>query len=85
MMFGDVSEYYLTRRQMRFLRFACLLRDEILATLNDGLARTGARARFTAQIAVEGAVTVLDVDQAEAQLIAGERPFDDLLKPLLRY
>ncbi len=84
LIFGEVSDYYLTLRQLRFERFKCLLRDDIIATLNDGLVRVGARAGFTARIAVEGMVTTEDVDEADAHLALADRPFDDVLKPFLQ-
>ena len=79
----EVTEYYAVQRRLRFERFKCLLSDDIIATLNEGLERIGRRAEFSARIALSGMPTVMDLDEAEAQLARGDRTFEDVLRPFL--
>lgn len=74
-------EYYQLHRLLRFERFITELRDEILATLNEGLQRVGRQVGFSSQIVIEGLPTISDVEKAETQLLEGACKFEDVMQP----
>ena len=71
----EALEYYLVHRQLLFGRFIADLRNSIVATLNDGLVRAGRKIGFSAQIEIEGLPSLKDIDEALANLDAGEMSF----------
>ncbi len=78
------SEYYSLHRELSFERFLINLRNEILSTLNEGLASAGHELSFSAQLVIEGLPTLGDVDAAQVALASGSRPFKDIMEPFLR-
>ena len=77
----DTLEYYILHRQLLFEQFQIELRNSILATLNDGLKRAGRLVGFDAQICIKGLPTLGDVATARAELLAGSKPFKEILQP----
>jgi hypothetical protein len=82
---GSILEYYQLHRQLRFERFLVELRNQLLATLNDGLSRVGKRLGFSAEMKIEGLPTLMDVEAAETRLREGAGKFKEVTKPFLLY
>lgn len=85
LMRDDMLEYHLLERQLRFEKFKIGIRDQILTTLNEGLARAGQRLGFCTHLVVEGLPTLKEVEDARAALEAGKRSFKEILQPFLWY
>lgn len=79
----EMLEYYWLHRQLRFEQFKLELRDSILGTLNEGLARVGREIGFSARLLMEGLPTLADVETAQAKLSAGNSDFKAILDPFL--
>ena len=50
----DMLRYYVLHRKLRFERFRIQLREHLLGTLNEGLARAGKNVGFAGRLTVEG-------------------------------
>lgn len=68
-------------RHLRFKRFVITVRDEMMATLNDGLRRIGEHVGFRGQLVLQGVPTLADVDEAERLLWEGSKPFAEITAP----
>ena len=78
---ANVLEYYWLHRRLRFERFKIELREHLLGTLNEVLARAGREVGFAGQLMVEGVPSLEDVEAAESNLVAGNTSFNDLMDP----
>jgi hypothetical protein len=54
----NMLEYYVLHRRLRFERFRIVLREHLLGTLNESLARAGENVGFGGHLTVEGVGTV---------------------------
>jgi hypothetical protein len=80
--FNDqVLSYYWIRLMLTFEKFKILLRNTMLATLNDGLQSAGQKLDFKAQIQIDGLPTLADVDTAIQNLSSGAMAFTEVMKP----
>ena len=75
----EVLSYYWIKMRLDFESVAIRLRDSMLATPNQGLRRIGERMGFSAAIAVKGARTLKDVDEALHKLDSGAVPFTEVM------
>jgi hypothetical protein len=86
LLFQDVAlEYYLIHRDLVFEQFKIELRDSILATLNEGIARAGQVLGFNTNIVINGLPTTADVRTADDHLQKGDVPFAEVLEPFRSY
>ena len=81
----DMLEYYVLHRRLRFERFKVELREHLLDTLNESLARAGDEIGSSGRLTLEGVPSLSDVDAAESHLAAGDIPFKDLIEPFTPY
>jgi hypothetical protein len=79
------TEYYDLHRFLLFERFKLEVRNSILLTLNEAIARAGKKLGFEGQIAVEGLPTLTDVQDAQKALAQGSKKFIDVINPFLAY
>ncbi len=79
----EFLEYYLLHRQLQFEKFKILLRECILATLNNGLMRAGKSLGFKGQLEISGLSTLTDVTTAQTKLTNGQGPFKEIIEPFL--
>jgi hypothetical protein len=79
------TEYYDLHRFLRFERFKLEVRNSILLTLNQAIARAGKKLGFECQIKVEGLPTLTDVQDAHKALAQGSKKFIDVINPFLAY
>jgi hypothetical protein len=77
---NEALEYYWLERHLRFEEFKARLRDEIIASLREGLVRVGRRFGFNAHLEVEGLPSIDDVRRARARLTAGEGTFKEIIE-----
>lgn len=82
---GKILSYYLVYLQLQFERFKIRLREEMLATLNDGLRRAGQKIGFAAQLEVTGLPTIIEIEDAMEKLNSGRKPFTELMDPFYNY
>lgn len=75
------TEYYDLHRFLLFERFKLEMRDSILSTLNEAIARAGKKLGFKCRIIVEGLPTLTDVQDAEKALTEGSKKFIDVINP----
>lgn len=80
-----VTEYYQWHRELEFERFKIVLRNCILATLNDGIARAGKELGFNSQIEIKGLPTEADISVAQEKLSSGVGTFDEILSTFRNY
>ncbi len=74
-------EYYWLHRYLLFERFRIEIRESIIATLNEGLSRVGAKLGLTGQIQIDGLPTLEDVERAQEHLRNGDRSVEDIMAP----
>lgn len=75
-------EFYVWYRQLKFYRFQILIRDSVIETFNEGLARVGKRLGFEAKLSVNGLPTMADADNALEKLLGGDLiTFTEVLAP----
>lgn len=79
------TEYYDLHRFLLFERFKLEVRNSILSTLNEAIARAGKKLGFEGQIVVEGLPTLADVQDAKKALEQGSKKFIDVINPFLAY
>jgi len=77
--YGLFSEYYVIHRRLTFEGFVIRLRETILATLNEAVAKIAAEFGKRAELKVIGLPTLEDVNRAKAELAAGSRTFNSVL------
>jgi hypothetical protein len=82
---GELLEYYVLERFLRFEKFKAELRGVLLSGINQLLAMIGERDGFGAGIELKGLASVSDVAQARAKLCAGNLPFNEIIKPFMWY
>lgn len=78
---GEKLEYYFLYRQLRFYKFKIQLRDSILRALNEVIAHVGKTIGFSGSIETKGLPTLEDIAIAHAHLQAGNKPFDEVMRP----
>lgn len=79
-LFDDqMTSPYIAWRHLEFQRFKILLRDAGIASLNRALALAGMAIGFEAQVVLRGAIAESDIDRAQDELWAGNRPLSELL------
>ncbi len=71
-------EHYWMQRHLTFEEFKIQLRDEILATLREGLERIGRVMGLSGELEVSGLPTIADVARARAALMEGEGTFKEI-------
>jgi hypothetical protein len=74
----EISEFYTLKRQLQFERFKIELRDDILATLNQGLKTSFRKLELDCEVSIKGLLTIAEVEKADAALDAGTIPFADI-------
>jgi hypothetical protein len=72
-------EYYWFHRFLLFEKFKIELREAIVTTLNDGLARIGKKLGMQGQIVIKGLPTLKDVAKAQEDLKTGQRSAREIL------
>jgi len=77
--YGLFSEYYVVHRRLTFEGFVIRLREAILATLNEAVAKIAIECGKRAELKVPGLPTLADVNRAKAELAAGSRTFNSVL------
>jgi hypothetical protein len=75
----DLLEHYWMQRQLMFEEFKIQLRDEILASLSEGLERVGRILGFSGQLEVSGLPAAVDARRARTALMKGEGAFKDIM------
>ncbi len=79
-LFDDqMTSPYIAWRHLEFQRFKILLRDAGIASPNRALAHAGVAIGFEARVVLRGAITESDIDRAQDELWAGNRPLSELL------
>jgi len=81
----ETLEPYRIHRMLQFERFKMELRNTILGTLNDGIARIGLKLGFSGRIEIEGWPSIKDIETAQAHLTSGEKGLEEIMKPILGY
>jgi hypothetical protein len=76
----QMTSPYIVWRHLEFERFKISIRDAGIASLNRTLALAGTAIGFEARLMLRGAISTLDIDQAQDELRAGSRPLTELLK-----
>jgi hypothetical protein len=79
----DLLEHYWMQRQLMFEEFKIQLRDEILASLSEGLERVGRVMGFSGQLEIWGLPTAADVTRARTALMEGKGSFKDIMGPVM--
>jgi len=79
MLTDDLLEHYWMQRQLVFEEFKIQLRDEIVASLAEGLERVGRAMGFSGQLGISGLPTGADVTTARTALMEGEGSFKDIM------
>jgi hypothetical protein len=77
--------YYDLHRALLFERFKIELRTTLLQRVNEVLTRAGQKMGFSGQLQMSGLPTLKEVEVAQAHLSAGDRPFQEILKPFRMY
>jgi hypothetical protein len=77
---NEVLEYYWLDRHLRFVEFKTTLREEIIATLGEGLTRAGHRRGFDVRLEVDGLPSTEDVRRARGMLAAGQGTFKEIVE-----
>ncbi|OBJ91292.1 hypothetical protein A9W96_22575 [Mycobacterium sp. 1245852.3] len=76
----QMTSPYTVWRHLEFQRFKISIRDAGVAGLNRTLALAGAAIGFDARLVLHGAITALDIDQAQHELQAGCRPLREMIQ-----
>ena len=76
-------EYYQLYRMLLFKKFEIELRNSMLKTLNEKLVRVGHKIGFSAQIKVEGLMTLDDVNAAKKHLLVGDMEFTKIVNQFI--
>jgi hypothetical protein len=76
----QMTSPYTVWRHLEFQRFKISIRDAGIASLNRTLALAGAAIGFDTRLVLHGAITALDIDQAQRELQAGCRPLTDMIQ-----
>lgn len=74
-----VTEYYQWHRFLLFEKFKVELRDNIVRTLNEAIARAGRKLGFEDQLVLEGLPTLAHVKDAQDALETGSRTFGEII------
>jgi hypothetical protein len=75
----NVLSFYWIQMEILFHRFKIELRDTILATLNDGIARAGKKIGFEGELKICGMPTVRDTLEASEKLKSGQIAFTEVM------
>jgi hypothetical protein len=81
----ETLEYYDLHRALVFERFKVDLRTSLLEKVNEALALAGQKVGFSGQLRINGLPTRKEIEEAQAHLSAGDRPFQEILKPFRMY
>ena len=81
----ETLEYYDLHRALEFERFKIELRITLLEKVNEALTLAGQKVGFSGQLQITGLPTLKEVEAAQAHLSAGDRPFQEILKPFRMY
>ncbi len=81
----ETVQYYDLHRALVFERFKVELRITLLEKVNEALTLAGQKMGFSGQLRMSGLPTLKEVEEAQAHLSAGDRPFGEILKPFRMY
>jgi hypothetical protein len=81
----ETLEFYDLYRALAFERFKIELRTTLLEKVNEVLTFAGQKVGFSGQLQISGLPTLKEVEVAQAHLSAGDRPFQEILKPFRMY
>ena len=82
---GEVLEYYVLERFLRFEEFKARLREHILNGLNEIIGIAGEKERFSAKLELKGIASPSDIARARDDLQTGSKPFREVIQPFLWY
>ena len=78
---GEMTEFYIVQRFLRFERLKLELRESLISQLNEMLRTVGNRLGFSAKIILSGLPDAAQVEQSMQQLESGAASFADVMKP----
>jgi len=81
----ETLEYYDLHRVLAFGRFKIELRTTLLEKVNEALTLAGQKVGFFGELLMSGLPTLKEIEEAQAHLSAGDRPFQEILKPFRMY
>ena len=81
----ETLEFYDMYRALAFERFEIELRTILLEKVNGVLKLAGQKMGFSEQLQISGLPTLKEVEEAQAHLLAGDQPFQEILKPFRVY
>lgn len=81
--FNNILEYYSLKRRMRFERFQLELRNSIIKGINIGLKKSYIN-EIAPSIKCQNFLSLEDIENAEKDLLEGNKNFNDIMKPFWR-
>jgi hypothetical protein len=81
----ETLQFYDLYRALAFERFKIELRTCLLERVNEALKLAGQQMGFSGQLQITGLPTIKEVEEAQAHLSAGDRQFQEILKPFRIY
>jgi hypothetical protein len=81
----ETLEFYDLYRALIFEQFKIELRTNLLEKANEALILAGEKMGFSGQLQISGLPTLKEVEAAQAHLLAGDRPFQEILKSFRMY